>query len=186
MIKGVNCRTFRLEFRLISKFGVGTWLKHVIKPNKNKGPKPQTLLNQKTRPDPPSLSTRRPLSLSRPSLSSAFPLLLPPPHASMEPPSPHRPTSHTPCSPISGLNPPLMAAGDQPVPRRSANRPWLGRFWRKDSRTLGRNCVCTVSFELLYSLKLNPHLESSLIMLKLLRNCELGFWVGLGRFTRIK
>ena len=99
---------------------------------------------------------------------------------------PHRPTSHTPCSPISGLNPPLMAAGDQPVPRLSENRPWLGRFWRKDSRTLGRNYVCTVSFELLYSFKLNPHLESSLIMLKLLRNCELGFWVGLGRFTRIK
>ena len=36
MIKGVNCRTFRLEFRLINKFGVGTWLKHVIKPKKKK------------------------------------------------------------------------------------------------------------------------------------------------------
>ena len=91
----------------------------------------------------------------------------------------HWPPNARPPPSVSSPNPPALATGDQPVPRLSENRPWLGRFWRKDGRTLGRNHACTVSFELLYFFKLNTHLESSLTMLKFLIKHKLGF-LGLG------
>ena len=79
LIKDVNCRRFRLEFRLlINKFGVGTWLKHVIKPKikLNRSPKP---FWTKNKAQPPSLSLTRDISLS--SLSIFFFLLCDPPCA---------------------------------------------------------------------------------------------------------
>jgi len=59
LIKDVNCRMFRLEFRLFgNKFGVGTWLKHVSwdkEKRKEKSDKMGGLSGQGTRntPNPP-------------------------------------------------------------------------------------------------------------------------------------